>query len=205
MTLPKTLRDHAGIAWPAARLDDAVLLLIDHQREYSEGKLRLDGIDAAVVAIAGLLKAARAAGTPVVHVAQNGKPGSALFDPQGPMSRFIDGLAPQEGEVTVVKSLPNAFAKTELDDRLKATGRGNLIVAGFMTHMCVSATTRASVDLGYRATVVADATATRDLPDGRGGIIDAATVHRVALAELADRSATVVARLEAPALDPAIV
>ena len=43
---------------------------------------------------------------------------------------------------------------------------------------------------------VADGTATRDLPDGHGGIIEAATVHRVALAELGDRFATVVPRLD---------
>ena len=195
MTQPKTLRDHAGIAWPPARFDDAVLLLIDAQREYTEGKLRLHGIDAAVAAIARLQQAARAAGTPIIHVAQNGRPGSALFDPEGPMSKFIARVAPEGDETVVVKSLPNAFAKTDLDARLKATGRTNLIVAGFMTHMCISATTRASVDFGYRATVVAEAAATRDLPDGAGGIIDAAIVHQVALAELADRSATVVPML----------
>jgi nicotinamidase-related amidase len=196
MPLPMTLRDHAGIVWPPATFDDAVLLLIDAQREYTEGKLRLHGIDAAVATVAGLLERARRAGTPIVHVAQNGKPGSALFNPEGPMSRFIAGLEPRTGEATVIKSLPNAFAKTELDATLKATGRGNLIVAGFMTHMCISATTRASVDLGYRATIVSDGTATRDLPDGHGGIIEAATVHRVALAELGDRFATVVPRLD---------
>jgi len=196
MTLPKTLRDHAGIAWPAARFDDAVLLLIDHQREYTEGKLRLHGIDSAVEAIAVLLEKARRVGTPIVHVAQNGKPGGALFDPEGPMSRFIPGIAPGNAETTIIKSLPNAFAKTELDAKLKATGRGNLIVAGFMTHMCVSATTRVATDFGYRATVVAGATATRDLPDGNGGIIDAALIQRVALAELGDRFATVVQQID---------
>jgi nicotinamidase-related amidase len=196
MSLPKTLRDHAGIVWPPAGFADATLLLIDAQREYTEGKLRLHGVDAAVATIAGLLEKARRAGAPILHVAQNGKPGGALFDPEGPMSRFIPAVAPHDGEITVVKSLPNAFAKTDLDARLKATGRTNLIVAGFMTHMCISATTRAATDLGYRATIVADATATRDLPDGNGGVIDAATVHRVALAELGDRFATVVPRLD---------
>jgi hypothetical protein len=39
---------------------------------------------------------------------------------------------------------------------------------------------------------IAGLVATRDLPDGHGGVIAAATVHRVALAELADRFATVV-------------
>jgi nicotinamidase-related amidase len=196
MTPPKTLRDHAGIVWPPARFDDAILLLIDAQREYTEGKLRLHGIDSAVAAIGALLEQARRAGTPIVHVAQNGKPGSALFDPEGPMSGFIADVAPGTGETTIIKSLPNAFAKTELDATLKATGRNNLIVAGFMTHMCVSATTRAATDLGYRSTVVAGATATRALPDGNGGVIDATTVHRVALAELGDRFATIVPRFD---------
>jgi nicotinamidase-related amidase len=111
------------------------------------------------------------------------------------MVKFIAGIEPAKDEITVVKSLPNAFAKTDLDARLKATGRTDLIIAGFMTHMCVSATTRSALDLGYRTTVVAEATATRDLPDGTGGVIDAAVVKHVALAELADRFAKVVPSL----------
>ena len=37
-----------------------------------------------------------------------------------------------------------------------------------MTNMCVSSTARAALDLGYKATVAADAAATRDLPDPMG-------------------------------------
>ena len=40
--------------------------------------------------------------------------------------------------------------------------------------------------------MVADATATRDLPDPLGGMIPASVVHRTALSELADRFAVVV-------------
>jgi nicotinamidase-related amidase len=192
---PKTLLDFAGVALPTARFEDSVLLLIDHQQEYSAGKLKLPGVEAAVEAIGRLEAAARKAGAPIVHVAQNGRAGGALFDPEGAMVKFIAGIEPAKDEITVVKSLPNAFAKTDLDARLKATGRTDLIIAGFMTHMCVSATTRSALDLGYRTTVVAEATATRDLPDGTGGVIDAAVVKRVALAELADRFAKVVPSL----------
>jgi nicotinamidase-related amidase len=195
MMQPKTLLDFAGVSLPTGRFEDAALLVIDHQQEYVAGKLPLHGIAAAVDAIARLQAAARKVGAPIVHVAQNGRPGSALFDPDGPMSHFIARVAPAADEATVIKSLPNAFAKTDLDARLKLTGRTDLIVAGFMTHMCVSATTRAALDLGYRTTVVADATATRDLPDGNGGVIDAAAGKRVALAELADRFAKVVPSL----------
>ena len=73
-------------------------------------------------------------------------------------------------------------------------GRTNIVLAGFMTHMCVSSTARVALDLGLRTTVAADACATRDLPDGRGGTLDARTIHEVALAELSDRFA-IIARI----------
>src|SRR3546814_7791052 len=72
--------------------------------------------------------------------------------------------APAAGETVVEKGLPNAFAGTTLQAELDKIGRKKLILAGFQTHMCVSATARAALDLGYRSTVVASAAATRDLP-----------------------------------------
>lgn len=61
-----------------------------------------------------------------------------------------------------------------------------------MTHMCVSATARAAHELAWRTTVVADASATRDLPDSLGNdSIPAAVIHRAALAALSDRFASV--------------
>ncbi len=61
-----------------------------------------------------------------------------------------------------------------------------------MTHMCVSATARAALDLGYQSTVLSDASATRDLPDIDGaGTVPAAEIHRIELAALADRFAIV--------------
>jgi nicotinamidase-related amidase len=59
--------------------------------------------------------------------------------------------------------------------------------------MCVSTTTRAALDLGYRSTVVASATATRDLPHPTGnGVVPARNIHEAALAALADRFAVIV-------------
>ena len=100
-----------------------------------------------------------------------------------------------------MKRLPNAFAGTELHERLQQAGRNTLILAGFMTHMCISASARAALDLGYQTTVIGDATATRALPAHDGGApISADAVHRTALAELADRFAAVVVRAEIAAL-----
>jgi nicotinamidase-related amidase len=109
------------------------------------------------------------------------------------MVEVIPSLTPRAGEIVVAKRLPNSFAGTTLDEELKRLGRKDLIVVGFMTHMCVSATVRAALDHGYRCTMVASACASRDLPDGRGGVVPAAEVHRVELAALGDRFATMVA------------
>ncbi|WP_341702793.1 isochorismatase family protein, partial [Ferrovibrio sp.] len=75
---------------------------------------------------------------------------------------------------------------------LKTLDRRELIVAGFQTHMCVSATVRSAVDHGYRSAVIAAGCATRDLPDPLGGgVMAAADLHRVTLTALSDRFATI--------------
>ncbi|MEJ8476174.1 isochorismatase family protein [Roseibium algae] len=63
----------------------------------------------------------------------------------------------------------------------------NLIVGGFMSHMCVSSPVRASLDLGFSATVIASACASRVLPAPIGGVLSGEMVHKVAMAALADR------------------
>jgi nicotinamidase-related amidase len=173
-------------------LDKSALVIIDAQLEYQNGKLPLDGIDNAVLEAAKLLKLARERGVPVFHVVHHSPAGAPLFAEDGPYAPIMPLLTPAAGEVVVRKTLPNSFAGTDLDALIKSTGRTELIIAGFMTHMCVSATARAATDLKYRSTVVANATATRELPDPLGGTIPASVVHRVALTELADRFAIVV-------------
>ncbi|MDR6289872.1 nicotinamidase-related amidase [Inquilinus ginsengisoli] len=191
-----TLLAHAGVRLEPAALSESVLVLIDMQREYDDGRLALPGVGPAVAAAASLLARARRLGAPVIHVQQQGRPGG-LFDPAGPMADPIAALAPATGEVVVKKSLPNAFAGTDLADRIAATGRGKLVVVGFMAHMCVDSTTRSALDHGLATTIVAAACASRDLPDPLGGVRPAAEVHRAALAALADRFAVVVAQGDA--------
>ncbi len=189
---PKSLLQLSGASLDPSPLDQATLVLIDCQREYVDGKLPLPGAAGAIAEAARLLDLARRQNIPVIHIVHHGRPGGALFASDGPMSDIVVALTPRPGEAVIPKSLPNAFARTNLDATLKAGGRPQLILGGFMTHMCVSATAKAAVDLGYRTTVVANATATRDLPDPLGGQMPADQVHRAALTALADRFAIVV-------------
>lgn len=188
--LPKTLVELAGARPEAARLKDSVLVIVDAQREYLDGRLPLAGMEASLEEAAQLLGRARKAGTPVVHVVHKGK--GALFNPASPYFEIVSALRPAAGEPVVEKSLVSAFAGTPLESILAGSGRKKLVLVGFMTHHCVSTTARAALDLGYAVTVVGNATATRDLPDGKGGAIPAAALQAATLAGLADRTATVV-------------
>ena len=174
-------------------LNDSLIVLIDAQNEYVHGLLVLSGMDAAVAAAADLLAVARAAGAPIVHIVQKSAPQRPLFTPGTDLADIIPALAPLPGETVIEKRLSNAFAGTTLEAVFRASGRRELILAGFMTHNCVTATARGAEDRGIRNTVVAAATATRDLPDPvTGAILSAAAVQAAALAGLSDRVSIIV-------------
>lgn len=190
MTAPKTLLELAGADLNPPKLGESCLVLIDIQNEYRAGPLALPDAETAIAAAARLLVRARQSGAAIFHIAHKGRAGS-LFDREAERGAIVASLTPLASETVIEKALPNAFAGTDLQTQLAATGRKDIVIAGFMTHMCVSSTARAALDLGLRTTIAADACATRDLPDGRGGALAARTIHEVALAELSDRFAII--------------
>ncbi|MCF8481139.1 MAG: isochorismatase family protein [Rhodospirillum sp.] len=191
MAEAKTLLALSGADLSPNPLHESAVVVIDAQLDYVAGILPLAGIDAALEAGAALLARAREMGRPVVHVLHKGSSGG-LLDPEAG-GRPDPRMAPRDGEAVVWKSHISGFEGTDLAEVLAATGVQRLILLGFMTHMCVSTTTRVASDRGYRCTVVAEGTATRDLPDPMGeGSVSARDIQRIALAELADLFAVVV-------------
>ncbi len=153
MTRP-TLRELASLPAAPARLADSTLVLIDCQNTYTQGIMELEGVQAALEQAAQLLDRARSAGVPIIHIQHSDGPGS-LYDIDGESGAIVASVAPREGEPVVVKQFPNSFVRTDLDDRLKGLDASNLVLAGFMTHMCVNSTARGAFNLGYAPTVVA--------------------------------------------------
>jgi nicotinamidase-related amidase len=184
MPEPTTLRALAGLPATPAALADSTLVMIDCQNTYTEGVMALDGVAAALDEAAVLLQRARSAGIPIIHIQHDDGEGS-LYDIRAEIGQIAEQVAPEGDEIVIVKQFPNAFVKTELDDRLKAASSRNLVITGFMTHMCVNSTTRAAFNLGYAATVVASATATRALP-GPTGVVSSAALQAASLAAIAD-------------------
>lgn len=186
-----TLRDVAGIGHQPAMLSQSALVVIDCQNTYREGVMQLVGVDAALAEIARLIARARDVGAPVIHIMHDAGPGTP-YDVRAPIGQISDPVKPLAGEPVIVKTKPSSFWQTDLDERLRARKVEDLVLCGFMTHVCVNSTARAAFTLGYRATVVGDATATRDLPGVDGLVVPAAMLKAATLAGIRDLFAVVV-------------
>src|SRR5262245_34042005 len=192
----KTLRDVAGLGHQPGALRKSALVMIDCQNTYRQGLMQLEGVEAALDEARHLLERARALGIPIIHIQHDSGPGS-LFDIRTEIGHIADKVKPRESEPVVVKHYPNSFVQTDLHERLQKHGVANMVLAGFMTHMCVNSTARGAFNLGYRPTVVAGATATRPLPAATGGVVAAPVLQEASLAALSDLFAVVVPRAAA--------
>jgi nicotinamidase-related amidase len=191
MSTPSTtLRELTGLPAAPANLADSALIMIDLQNTYTRGVMALENVEPAIDEAAALLDRARSAGIPIIHVQHDAGEGTP-YDVRGEIGAIVDRVAPREGEHRIVKNFPNSFVGTDLEEHLRGVGATNLVLAGFMTHMCVNSTARGAFNAGFAPAVVAGATATRALP-GPDGTVPAADLQSASLAALADMFAVVV-------------
>ncbi|MGW4053314.1 isochorismatase family protein [Streptomyces sp. NPDC004779] len=179
-----TLRDLNELDQTPAVLGSSTVILVDYQNTYTQGVMRLEGWQEALAAAALLLDRARAAGATVVHVINDGGEGTP-YDIREEIGRIHPSVAPVDGEEVVVKTTPNSFHETGLGELVDKAGHQDVVIAGFMTHMCVQYTAHGAFLRGNRPTVVADASATRPLT-ALGAEVPAAQVHAGALATVED-------------------
>ncbi|PRY16974.1 isochorismatase family protein [Kineococcus rhizosphaerae] len=172
--------DYAGAGFGAGLTPGArpALLLVDPARAYTDPGSFLYAGPAAVraaEAMRALMAAARAAGIPVVvtrvAIAADGAdagvffrkvPGLRAFGPGSPLAEYVEGLAPQEGDVEVVKQYPSAYFGTDLVARLRERGVDTVLIGGFSTSGCVRASTLDTLQNGFVPLVVTDACGDRD-------------------------------------------
>jgi nicotinamidase-related amidase len=191
MTNP-TLRELSEMNPDPSSISESALVLVDCQQTFREGVMQLVDYERALEEAAELLRRFRAAGRPVIHIMHDAGPGTP-FDVSTPAGQIVESVAPIKGETVIVKNYPSAFDKTPLDAELKKLGITKLIYAGFMTHMCLNSTVRASFTHGYANTLVAGATATRSIPNpANGKVISAAQLQDASLSALGDLFAVVV-------------
>lgn len=187
----QTLREITGMGFSHASLKDSALILVDCQNTYRRGVMQLTNVEPAILEAQKLLTMARDLNAPVIHIQHDAGVGTP-YDITADICEISAEVAPKNGELVVIKNYPNAFWHTALEAKLKALGIENIVLAGFMTHMCINSTARGAFNLGFKPTIVASACATRSLTGTNGKIIDAQTMHESALAAVRDLFAVVV-------------
>jgi len=70
---------------------------------------------------------------------------------------IIEELAPQQGDIVVLKQRHDGFVGTELDNILRSNNIRYLIFTGTATNICVESTLRHAFSLDYFAILIADA------------------------------------------------
>jgi len=150
-------------------------LIVDFCMAYLDRKSPLyAGVEAARDSAARLLVAARAAGVTVVHTQvrymQGGADGGVFYrkvpalrhyQPGSPFAEPPPELAPQPGEVVIVKQYSSAFFATSLAMTLTALGVDTVVIAGVSTSACVRATAVDACQHGFIPFVCRDAVGDR--------------------------------------------
>jgi len=145
----------------------------------------ISGAARVVDVIGAILSAARRGGIPIVYLQMGYKPD--LSDSGGPESpnwhkelgirlmnchpelkgklvtegtwdfAIVDKLAPQAGDLVIVKTRYSGFARTALDAELQARGVRYLFFTGIATNVCVESTLRDAFFLDYWPILITDA------------------------------------------------
>jgi trans-2,3-dihydro-3-hydroxyanthranilic acid synthase len=179
----------AAVPW-RPRPDRAVVLVHDMQRyflrPFPAGRSPLTEL---VANVGKLLAAARTAGVPVMYTAQPGgmsrRDRGLLHDFWGPgMSAeeadrgVVDEIAPEARDAVLTKWRYSAFFRTDLEERLRRSGRDQLVVCGVYAHMGCLITACDAFSRDIQPFLVADALADLSFDD-----------HLMALRYAADRCA----------------
>ncbi|MEU6882404.1 cysteine hydrolase family protein [Streptomyces sp. NPDC046712] len=157
------------------------LLVVDIQAASVSGETAVPRADRLLERTADLIARARRSGALVVHVQNDGSAG-ADDEPHTPGWELHHPVDPGPTEVVIRKLRDDSFEGTPLGGLLTGSGVRALAVCGLMSEMCVQATARTALALGYRVVLPYDAHATHDIPAAPGisAEIPAATVSRVA-------------------------
>ena len=173
--------------------DRNALLVIDVQQGFDDPSWGPRNNPAMESRLAELLAAWRSRGRPVLHARHMSTLPTSPLRPGQRGNEFKAEAKPRPGEPVIEKRVNSCFIGTTLDEDLRRSGVGRLVVAGLTTNHCVSTTARMAGNLGYTVWVVSDATATFDRVGPDGVLYPAELVHGAALSDLHGEFATVVA------------
>jgi nicotinamidase-related amidase len=168
------------------------LIVIDVQNEYITGNLPIEypDVNVSLANIGRAMDGAQAHGVPVV-VVQNFAPAAApIFARGSALAELHETVNSRPRAHYVEKSLPSAFAGTDLANWLSANDIDTLVIAGYMTHNCDDSTVKQAMHAGLAVEFLVDATGSVPY-ENRAGQASAEEIHRVFAVVMQSRFAAV--------------
>jgi nicotinamidase-related amidase len=169
----------------------AALILIDIQQGLDDPRHGERSTPEFESKVEELLAAWRKGRRPVIHVQHMSVEPDSLLRPGLPGNAFKREALPMEGEPVFQKRTSSAFIGTGLEVHLREQGIAQLVIAGLTTDHCVSSTARMASDIGFKVTVVSDATAAHERRAADGSLVPAEEMQRASLASLAGEFSTI--------------
>ena len=163
------------------------VVLVDVQNEYARPPLRIryPRLRDCLGQIERVLDAAANVGLPVVCVQHAGRPGGAIFDPEGKGFALCPSIERRRTPQwkLVVKRRGAIYAGTDLAAWVHERGVDTVTLVGFMVNNCVLASAAWGETIGLTTEVLSDAVGAINLRN-RAGKADARTVHTTLMALL---------------------
>jgi nicotinamidase-related amidase len=155
------------------------LIVIDVQNEYVSGNLLIEYPDVRLSLnnIGNAIDSAREAGIPVVVVENSAPPGSPIFAKGSREWELHEVVSRRTYDHHLEKTLPSAFAGTNLAAWIAANEIDTLTVIGYMTHNCISSTVQHALHAGLAVEVLYDATGAVPYAN-KAGNVTAEQIHR---------------------------
>ncbi|WP_429125268.1 cysteine hydrolase family protein [Ensifer sp. 4252] len=142
------------------------LVVVDVQRAFISGVEAVPDHLSLQRAVGRLLERARKKAVPVIFLQNDGPKGAPDEPGTDGWQLFFDA---RPSETVVRKSADDGFHDTDLAAQLRSHGVETIAICGMLSEMCVAATARRAMDLGFEVILAHDAHATYDVPPGPGG------------------------------------
>lgn len=161
------------------------LIVVDMQCAFVNGSTAVPAADEVKIGVDKLVTRARASGSLVVHL-QNDGPAGAVDEPATPGWHLAH--TPRADEPVIRKRDDDGFVDTDLESVLRDHQVETVVLCGVQSEMCVAATARGAMQRGLTVVLPRDAHGTYPVPadDVEGIAVPAAYVRRVAEWSLGD-------------------
>lgn len=140
------------------------LILIDIQNDYFPGgKNPLKNTEKTLNNILLLEEYFHKTNKPIFYIQHLSNGSTPFFIPNTEGAKLSPKLSPKDSDEIIIKHEPNSFYNTNLGKKLIQYNINQLVICGWMTHMCLDTTVRQAYDYGYDITVISDGCTTKDL------------------------------------------